>query len=317
MIVPFKVDEDYIKTKIKKPFLIKESNTIADGFQFLVNKDNLFCGYIRVYLKKDGTTNIDFSQIKAFRLEIEELVLGKTNCISKPQEVTKIENMCYTQHKSSIGIDESGKGDLFGPLVIVSAYVPENNFLIAKLIKNGIKDSKLISDKEILELSDLINAQNDIYLSQVIISPKRYNELYSKMKNLNKLLAWGHATAVETLLNELEIEQIECKKVVSDQFENNNLLETNLININKDINLIKIPKAESCNLSVAVASIIARALFLKEMKQLSEELKCIVPKGADYNATNLAIKLKSEVGVNNLCNYVKMHFKNVKEIVIE
>lgn len=96
MIVPFKVDEDYIKTKIKKPFLIKESNTIADGFQFLVNKDNLFCGYIRVYLKKDGTTNIDFSQIKAFRLEIEELVLGKTNCISKPQEVTKIENMFYS-----------------------------------------------------------------------------------------------------------------------------------------------------------------------------------------------------------------------------
>lgn len=137
------------------------------------------------------------------------------------------------------------------------------------------------------------------------------------MKNLNKLLAWGHATAVETLLNELEIEQIECKKVVSDQFENNNLLETNLININKDINLIKIPKAESCNLSVAVASIIARALFLKEMDRLNKELKCIVPKGADYNATNLAIKLKSEVGVNNLCNYVKMHFKNVKGIIGE
>ena len=317
MIVPFKVDEDYIKDKLKVPFVIVKSDIITGGIQFLIQKDNEICGYIRIYLKKDGTTNIDFSQVKNYRLDIESYFIDNNiKIIDKPNIYHINENKTIKKEGifSSIGIDESGKGDLFGPLVTVSAYVPGDVKLIAFLVNSGVKDSKKISDRDILKLFDLINDKKEIYWRNVTVKPKKYNELYDKIKNLNKLLAWEHARSLENLLTDLSIDEIKCDTVIADQFEDNGLVEGCLMTLGKKVNLIKTPKAESY-ISVAVASIIARALFLKEMKQLSEELKCVVPKGASQDATDFAIELKFKIGAENLDNYIKMHFKNVKEVI--
>ncbi|MDD3976397.1 MAG: ribonuclease HIII [Candidatus ainarchaeum sp.] len=217
---------------------------------------------------------------------------------------------------SAIGIDESGKGDIFGPLVTVAAYVPGDKDFITFLINSGIKDSKKINDKKILELFDLIKTKKEIYWVNVTVKPKKYNELYSKIRNLNKLLAWEHARSLENLLTELSKQNINCETVIADQFEDNGLVEKSLMNLGKRIHLIKIPKAES-NISVAVASVIARAQFLYEIKALGENIDCVLPKGAGQNVIEFIKQLKQEskLSDHDLDNYIKMNFKNVKEII--
>ena len=111
-----------------------------------------------------------------------------------------------------IGIDESGKGDFFGPLVIAGAYLTSEN--AKELEKLGVCDSKKLTDKKILELEKQIKS---ISIFEVItINPKKYNELYSNFKNLNRLLAWGHATVLENLLKKTD-----AKIAISDQFAAN------------------------------------------------------------------------------------------------
>ena len=99
-----------------------------------------------------------------------------------------------------IGVDESGKGDFFGPLCVAGVLVDERGSEL--FLKLGIKDSKKISDKKILELEPQIKANAEHTV--IVISNKRYNELYSNIKNLNRLLAWGHARAIENILEKKE-----------------------------------------------------------------------------------------------------------------
>ena len=111
-----------------------------------------------------------------------------------------------------VGIDESGKGDFFGPLVIAGAYLTQEN--AKKLQELGVCDSKKLSDKKILELEKEIKSIS--IFEVVVINPKKYNELYSNFKNLNKLLAWGHATVLENILKKTD-----AKIAISDQFAAN------------------------------------------------------------------------------------------------
>ena len=255
---------------------------------------------------------IDFDDAEIIILQILEIMRDLLTAYTLQFDDTKkIEKEGFF---SAIGIDESGKGDLFGPLITVSAYVPGDVKLIAFLVNSGVKDSKKIADENILKLFDLINNQKEIFWKDVTIKPKKYNELYNKMQNLNRLLAWEHARSLENLLNELSTKKITCETVIADQFEDNGLVEKSLMTLGKKIHLIKTPKAES-NISVAVASIIARALFIKEIDKLSEEFKSTVPKGAGRNVVDFTINLKAKIGVENLDNYIKMHFKNVKEVI--
>src|SRR4051812_26502650 len=98
-----------------------------------------------------------------------------------------------------IGIDESGKGDYFGPLVIAAVFVDATTQEELSLMQ--ARDSKKISDGRILEMAP------DIRMicphSIIAIGPERYNGLYTKIRNLNRLLAWGHAKALETLLDKV------------------------------------------------------------------------------------------------------------------
>ena len=114
-----------------------------------------------------------------------------------------------------IGTDESGKGDYFGPLVVAGVYVDET--LLPELKAIGVKDSKKLSDRAVLEMDGPIRSLCPY--SVVVIGPEKYNDLYEKIKNLNRLLAWGHARVIENIL-----EKNPCQRVVTDQFGDERLV---------------------------------------------------------------------------------------------
>jgi ribonuclease HIII len=206
-------------------------------------------------------------------------------------------------HSSSsgwIGTDESGKGDYFGPLVIGGVYVDSK---IKELLESlNVRDSKKIADGVIKELDFKIRS-NCIY-SVVVIGPEKYNLLYQKMKNLNRMLAWGHARAIENILM-----RVNCSRAVSDQFGNELFIKNALLESGRKIKLEQMPYAEK-DLGVAAASILARAEFLRRMDKLSQECGFDLPKGASSLVDEAARKLVAKFGKEALNRFVKLHFKN-------
>jgi len=200
---------------------------------------------------------------------------------------------------SRIGSDESGKGDYFGPLVIAAAFVTPEIEPDLKLME--VRDSKRISDGRVLELArDLRQVCKH---SIVAIGPQRYNELYDKIRNLNRLLAWGHARALENLL-----EQVNCELAIADQFGDERFILNALLEKGKRIRLVQRPKAEE-DLAVAAASILARAEFLTRLKRLSDEVGTSLPKGASPAVELAARMVVKKHGRERLSTIAKLHFK--------
>jgi ribonuclease HIII len=206
---------------------------------------------------------------------------------------------------SRIGIDESGKGDYFGPLVVAAVFVTAETEDELRLMQ--VRDSKRISDGRILEMAPDIRM---LYPHSVVaIGPQRYNELYAKIRNLNRLLAWGHARALENLL-----EHVNCDVAISDQFGDERYVLQALMDKGKRIRLIQRTKAEE-DLAVAAASILARAEFLIRLKRLSEEVGTTLPKGAS-NMVELAGRMVvKKHGVERLKSVAKMHFKTTESVL--
>lgn len=205
-----------------------------------------------------------------------------------------------------IGIDESGKGDYFGPLVIAAVFVDATTQGELRLME--VRDSKKISDGRVLEMAPDI--KTICPHSVIAIGPQKYNELYVKIKNLNRLLAWGHAKALETLLEQ----GISCERAISDQFGNERLILNALQEKGQKIALEQRPKAES-DLAVAAASILARAEFLIRLKRLSSEVGTTLPKGASP-AVELAAKMViKKHGQDRLGSVAKLHFKTTKAVL--
>ena len=204
-----------------------------------------------------------------------------------------------------IGIDESGKGDYFGPLVIAALLVTPPDEPDLRLIQ--VRDSKRISDGRILEMAPDI--RQVCRHSVVAIGPKRYNELYEKIKNLNRLLAWGHARALENILA-----QTECTLAISDQFGDERFILNALLEKGKSIQLIQRPKAED-DLAVAAASILARAEFLTRLKKLSDEIGIALPKGASPAVEMAARTIVRKLGRAGLEGVAKLHFKTTQAVL--
>lgn len=203
-----------------------------------------------------------------------------------------------------IGIDESGKGDFFGPLVIAGIYLDKQG--AHELKKLGVCDSKKLTDKKILELEAKIK---DVGVYDVIaISPKKYNELYAKFKNLNKLLAWGHSSVLENLL-----QKTDAKVAISDQFAKESVIQNALKEKGKSIKLIQQTKAES-DTAVAAASIIARAEFVKRISSLSKTYGLNLPKGASAAVLEQAKKFAVQYNKQELSNVAKLHFKTYENV---
>jgi ribonuclease HIII len=211
-----------------------------------------------------------------------------------------------------LGIDESGKGDFFGPLVIAGVYVDGD--LPRRLIDLGVRDSKLIgSDQKALDLADAIKEMITLDRFNVIaIGPAKYNDLYVKFRNLNSLLAWGHAMVIENLLTRWPT----CPRALSDKFAHESLIRRALKERGKQIILDQRTKAES-DVAVAAASILARAEFLRKLKALGDRLGVPLPKGASALVKATAKGIFEKHGREQLKSVSKFHFKTFREVTGE
>lgn len=204
-----------------------------------------------------------------------------------------------------IGIDEAGKGDYFGPLVVAGALVETSQ--LGWLDELGVGDSKRIPDSRIIELD--YQLRNTIPHAVVVLMPEKYNRLYADIKNLNKLLAWGHATAAADILEEHEAELI-----LSDQFTRSNHVQNSLKSKQINVLFTQRTKAED-DPAVAVASIFARAAFVRGIRSLSKESGVKIPLGAGSPIPPAGRKLVAKYGPECLDKYAKTHFKTTAKIL--
>ncbi len=208
------------------------------------------------------------------------------------------------------GIDESGKGDFFGPLVIAGAYVDAG--VARRFMELGVQDSKNIkSDKKIRNLAAAI--RNTAGAVKVLpIGPAKYNQLVAKFGNLNRLLAWGHARVIEDLL----ALRPDCPRALSDQFARPQLIERALMEKGRGIQLEQRTKAES-DPAVAAASILAREAFIDWMDKNGRRFGKPFLRGASAQVKKLGADLASAHGAEILREIAKTHFKTASEIAPE
>jgi len=211
----------------------------------------------------------------------------------------------FPPEKGHVGTDESGKGDYFGPIVIAGVFLPDGQEEV--LGEFGVKDSKRTSDNRSRELAEVI--KRGYVHSVVSIGPERYNELYLKLRNLNRILAWGHSRVIENIL-----EKVDCRLAITDQFGDKAFVLNALMKKGKRIELIQKPKAEE-DMAVAAASLLARAEFLKRLQFLSREIGMELPKGASTLVEEAALKLAKLHGPQILEKVAKTHFKTTQRIL--
>lgn len=215
------------------------------------------------------------------------------------------------QLESHMGIDESGKGDFFGPLVIASAYVDKQ--LVEELNELGVRDSKRISsDVKIATMARDLRRILKGRFAIVTVGPAAYNRLYKSMGNLNKLLAWGHARAIENLLEKVP----NCPKAISDKFGPERRIKAALMKHGRSIELVQRTKAES-DPAVAAASILARAQFLSSLNSIQKKYKTDIYKGASAKVRATAVELVKRDGAAILNEVAKCHFKTAGQVIAE
>lgn len=211
----------------------------------------------------------------------------------------------FAAAKGHIGTDESGKGDFFGPLVIAGFFMPEGQEGVLREL--GVKDSKRTSDNRCREISGIL--RSSYTCAVVAIGPERYNELYDKFRNLNRLLAWGHARAIENIL-----ERVDADRAITDQFGDKSLVLDALMKKGRSIELVQQPRAEE-DVAVAAASILARAEFLDRLRSLSREAGVELPKGAAPIVEEAGARLVKALGSDALGKYAKLHFKTTARVL--
>jgi len=211
-------------------------------------------------------------------------------------------------NNSKIGVDESGKGDLFGPLVVAGVIVnPQTEVLLAK---RGIRDSKSLSDSTIMDLAPFI--KQNCPFEVIVLLPPEYNALYEQHGNLNRLLAWGHAQVISNLSKRQKV-----AKAISDQFGNESLVIDALKAENCDIVLEQRHRAES-DIAVAAASIVARSEFVRAMNDYTSKVGVDIPLGASAaEVINIGRRIYKRWGKQGLERIAKMHFKTIQEIIME
>jgi ribonuclease HIII len=209
------------------------------------------------------------------------------------------------------GVDESGKGDFFGPLVISGVYV--DRAIARKLLDAGVVDSKRVSsDTRIRALADTIRKTSQGLVETVLIGPAKYNELYEKFGNLNRLLGWGHARVIENLL----ARKPGCPRSLSDQFADARVIKESLMRHGRNIVLEQRPRAES-DIAVAAASIIAREGFINWLERKGKELGMRLQRGVSPGVKETAKKLVEMGGPQALREAAKVHFRTAHEIAPE
>lgn len=206
-----------------------------------------------------------------------------------------------------IGIDESGKGDFFGPLCVAGVFAEGDE--VARLKSLGVRDSKTLSESSILKIGDSIRKH---FTHQIVkINPAKYNELITQFHNLNRLLAWGHATAIEQL-----VEKTSCNKVIIDQFADEHVVITALKRKKLQLDLTQRHRGEE-DLVVAAASILARQAFVEAIKKMEKDYGQEFPKGASSKTISAGRAFLRKHGRESLGLVGKLHFKTLDSILKE
>jgi len=276
------------------------------GFEFSPKQYTLFFAQknklsVAVY-EKGPKVLVQGRDVEEFvQFELEPKILGEAKL--GYEEVHSPE-----MFESHFGVDESGKGDFFGPLVISGVYVDHG--IARKLLDAGVVDSKRIgSDARIRALGDTIRKMSLGLVETVLIGPLKYNELYEKFGNLNRLLGWGHARVIENLL----AKKPACPRSLSDQFADARVINASLLKHGRKITIEQRPRAES-DIAVAAASILAREAFINWLERKSKELGLRLDRGVSASVKENARKLVELRGPGALREVAKVHFRTAHEI---
>lgn len=209
-----------------------------------------------------------------------------------------------------MGSDESGKGDFFGPLVVSAVVLDRES--AGELIAAGVKDCKALSDSKILELAEVVEKWAK-GLSVLVMKPRSYNFRYGEIKarggNLNTFLALGHVAALR-----MAEEKYPCRWALVDQFTRSSLVLDKLREACPGVRGFQRPRAEQ-DIAVAAASVLARAAFIRTMRELARAAgEPELPKGGGAAATAVAKRLAEKLGRDALADFVKLHFANAKNL---
>ena len=226
--------------------------------------------------------------------------------------ITEKEQIDYSKYKysTSVGSDEVGTGDYFGPIIVTAAYVKKED--VEELTKLGVGDSKKIDDEKILKIAPILAKK--LKYKSIILTNKEYNEKYSKDNNMNKIKAIMHNKVLYKLMNEEKITNLDY--IIVDEFARENRYYE-YIKESKEIQrgITFMTKAEDKNLAVASASIISRYIFLKEFDKLSDSIGIPLPKGAGKEVDKIGEEVVEKYGEEKLKEIAKLNFKNTERIL--
>lgn len=208
-----------------------------------------------------------------------------------------------------LGVDESGKGDFFGPLCAAGVYV--NEAVLRAWRDAGIRDSKAVSsDRRVAELARLIRETPGCVFTVVTVGNEAYNRLHAKLGSVNRLLAWAHARVIENLLLQRHRMQPPPVRAISDQFARDpGTVGRALMSLGREIELVQRHRAEA-DPAVAAASILARDEFVRRLARLEQEFGLPLPKGAGPAVDAAARDFVARHGAEKLARVAKLHFRN-------
>jgi ribonuclease HIII len=292
-----KIAESYSAILQEQSFLVSAPVLNTYNYELRVQKGAAKLKILVYFGKSGNKTVIQGNKDSQLYIDIDNLLFNvKRNVVENE----------FPEPLHYIGTDESGKGDYFGPLVVAGVIV--DGLTSVQLKKIGVKDSKLLSDDVIKKLSPKIKNIVGNKFDIIVITPKTYNNLHAKMKNVNKILGWSHARVIENLLAKEDV-----KEAISDKFGNERLIKDSLQEKGKKINLMQFTKAERYT-AVAAASILARNRFNEWFDEQAEKNDLSLPKGASAIVDNALKRIKAKYGIGILSEIAKVHFKTTNKI---
>lgn len=302
---------DKIKIQAKKQIEENIIRLTVDGFNLSSVSENDYNFSVNiltaknevkllVYFGKKGVKKVlQGNKETEFYHKINDLIFGK--------KLFGFEENKIDEPSNYIGTDESGKGDYFGPLVVAGVLADKQSLF--ELKKIGVKDSKELTDPAINKLAIRIKILVKGRYEIIAINPAKYNELYSKIGNLNKLLGWAHAKVLENILEKHKVNE-----AISDKFGDEKLIMNSLQKKGQKLILHQYTKAERFT-AVAAASILARAKFNYWFIIMNKKYNVQLPKGASNKVEISAKEIINNFGRDELKNLVKLHFKTTKKIL--
>lgn len=285
-------DLDQVKARVEEAIGASSSKQIANAAWQLVS---------------DGGTVTAYNSGKIVVQSVSEDWADKVIQVAAAGDSAEDKQEDFVPH---IGVDEAGKGDYFGSLVVAAVFV-ESVKVAKELEKIGVRDSKALSDSTAKDIRSKI-LKMKLPFTELVIDPVKYNKLYKEYRNVNKLLAWGHAQAIEETLGDKGSNG--CTKAVIDQFSvhESRILDA-LMKNGKKLEIEQRHKGES-DIAVAAASIMARGRFLLELEAMGKKWSTKFLKGASREVVAAGKEFYKAHGYDALSQVAKISFKTTLKI---